>query len=153
MLAPRCPAESLVDSFVLDPLLFLLPCVEAESTFLFFELDTDCTFSVDEVVLFLLEEEALLFTLSVGVARILSSSEPSSFESSSLIFSSSLQLESTKSHLPLLMSPFNALPLLRRFNCSFFGNTAYERSEPKQHNDLTVTLLVLLKTGSKMPSR
>ena len=94
-----------------------------------------------------------MFTLSVGVARMLSSSGPSSSESSSLLSSSSLQLESTKSHLPLLMSPFNALPLLRRFNCTFFGNTAYERSEPKQHNYLAVTLLVLLKTGSETPSR
>jgi hypothetical protein len=81
-----------------------------------------------------------LFTLSVSVARMLSSSGPSSSESSSLLSSSSLQLESTKSHLPLLMSPFNALPLLRRFNCSFFGNTAYERYEPKQP---TITLQLL----------
>ncbi len=110
---------------MLDPLLLLVTYAEAESFFLLFELDADFLFSFDELFVFVLEEEALLFSLFAGVSRGLSSSElfsselPSS-ESLPLFSSSSLQFGSTKSHLPLPVPAFNAVPLCKEIKLQFF---------------------------------
>ncbi len=44
MLAPLDPGEALVDFFVLDPLLFVLPWLQVELIFLFLEVDADSFF-------------------------------------------------------------------------------------------------------------
>ena len=80
-----------------------------------------------------------------------SSSDPSSSESSPLLSSSSLQFESTKSHLPLPVPAFSVVPLLRRFNCSFLGNTVYVRSEPKQPTTLQLLSWCSLRQEVRRP--
>ncbi len=81
-----------------------------------------------------------------------SSSDSSSSESSPLLSSSSLQFESTKSHLPLPVLAFNAVPLLRRFNCSFLGNTVYVWSEPKQPTTLQLLSWCSLRQEVRRPA-
>jgi hypothetical protein len=87
---------------------------------------------------------------------MISSSEPFALDlhcdwcwlgSSPLLSSSSFLFESTISHLPLLDSPFNVMPLQKRFNWNFICAVW-----AKATNYLIVTLLVLLKTRSEMPS-